>query len=82
MSCDALTATLFTFVSFEYFEYFVVPHELSGLAPCRSREVVSSQFLSSPPTQCRKWRRPVNSIAMPYSLQAAMTSSSRFDPPG
>ncbi len=29
MSCDALTVTLFIFVSFEY---FVVPHELSGLA--------------------------------------------------
>ena len=28
MSCDPLTATLFIFVSFEY---FVVPHEFSGL---------------------------------------------------
>src|SRR5690606_18727729 len=32
--------------------------------------------------QCRKWRTPVNTIAMPRSLAAAMTSSSRTEPPG
>ena len=29
-----------------------------------------------------KWRMPVNTIAMPCSSAAAMTSASRFDPPG
>ena len=32
--------------------------------------------------QCRKWRMPVNTIAMPASSAALMTSSSRIDPPG
>jgi len=32
--------------------------------------------------QCRKWRMPVNTMAMPCSLAAAMVSSSRIDPPG
>ena len=32
--------------------------------------------------QCRKCRRPVNTIAMPCSSAAAMTSSSRLLPPG
>src|SRR3984957_5929157 len=32
--------------------------------------------------QCRKWRMPVNTIAMPCSSAAAMTSASRFEPPG
>ena len=32
--------------------------------------------------QWRKWRIPVNSIARPASSAAAMTSSSRIDPPG
>src|SRR5690606_7725348 len=32
--------------------------------------------------QCRKWRTPVKTIAMPRSLAAAMTSSSRTEPPG
>lgn len=32
--------------------------------------------------QCLKWRMPVNTIAMPCSFAAAITSSSRIDPPG
>ena len=32
--------------------------------------------------QCRKWRRPVNTIAMPAASAAAMTSASRREPPG
>ena len=32
--------------------------------------------------QWRKCRRPVKTIAIPYSLQAAITPSSRFEPPG
>src|SRR5437899_2471996 len=32
--------------------------------------------------QCRKWRRPVRTIAMPWASAAATTSSSRIDPPG
>ena len=32
--------------------------------------------------QCRKWRRPVKTIAVPASFAAAMTSSSRTEPPG
>src|SRR6266850_2018699 len=32
--------------------------------------------------QCRKCRSPVNTIASPRSLAAAMTSSSRTEPPG
>jgi len=32
--------------------------------------------------QCRKWRRPVATIAMPAASAAAMTSSSRTEPPG
>jgi len=32
--------------------------------------------------ECRKWRIPVNTIASPASSAAAMTSSSRIDPPG
>ena len=32
--------------------------------------------------QWRKWRRPVNTIAAPASSQAAITSPSRFEPPG
>jgi len=32
--------------------------------------------------QCRKWRIPVNSMAISCSSAAAMTSSSRRDPPG
>ena len=32
--------------------------------------------------QCRKWRRPVNTIAMPARSAAAMTSASRREPPG
>ncbi len=34
------------------------------------------------PAQWRKWRRPVKTIDAPASSQAAMTSPSRFDPPG
>lgn len=34
------------------------------------------------PDQCRKCRRPVNSIGKACSLQAVITSSSRRDPPG
>src|ERR687887_241977 len=36
----------------------------------------------SPLTQWRKWRRPVKSIVMPCSSAAAITSSSRTEPPG
>ena len=43
-------------------------------ADCRS------DFANNP--QCRKWRMPVKIIAMPCSLQAAMTSSSFLEPPG
>ena len=32
--------------------------------------------------QCRKWRTPVKTIATPRSFAAAITSSSRIDPPG
>ena len=32
--------------------------------------------------QCRKWRSPVNTMAMPCSSAAAMTSASRTLPPG
>ena len=32
--------------------------------------------------QCRKWRMPVNTMAMPASFAAAITSSSRMEPPG
>ena len=32
--------------------------------------------------QCRKWRMRVNTIAMPCSSAAWMTSSSRMEPPG
>jgi hypothetical protein len=32
--------------------------------------------------QCRKWRAPVNTIVSPCSLAAAITSSSRIEPPG
>ena len=32
--------------------------------------------------QCLKWRSPVKTMAMPCSLAAAMTSSSRIEPPG
>jgi hypothetical protein len=32
--------------------------------------------------QCRKCRRPVNTIARPYSSAAAITSASRIEPPG
>ncbi len=32
--------------------------------------------------QCRKWRRPVKTMAMPCSSQAAIDSSSRLEPPG
>ncbi len=32
--------------------------------------------------QCLKWRMPVNTIAMPCSSAAAITSSSRIEPPG
>ncbi len=32
--------------------------------------------------QCRKWRRPVKSMARPSSSQAAITSSSLREPPG
>ena len=34
------------------------------------------------PGQCRKWRSPVNTMAMPCSSAAAMTSASRTLPPG
>ena len=33
-------------------------------------------------SQCRKWRTPVNTIATPRSSAAAITSSSRIEPPG
>src|SRR2546421_658685 len=33
------------------------------------------------PRQCRKWRTPVNTIGMPCSSAAAITSASRMDPP-
>ena len=32
--------------------------------------------------QCRKWRMPVKTMAMPRSSAAAITSSSRIEPPG
>lgn len=32
--------------------------------------------------QCRKWRIPVNTIAIPAASAAAITSLSRIDPPG
>ena len=32
--------------------------------------------------QCRKWRMPVKTMAIPCSLAAAMTSASRIEPPG
>src|SRR5205823_1597990 len=32
--------------------------------------------------QCLKWRTPVNTMAMPWSSAALMTSSSRIEPPG
>ena len=38
--------------------------------------------MSSRGAQCRKWRTPVNTIAMPRSFAAAITSSSRIEPPG
>ena len=38
--------------------------------------------LSEAPGQCRKWRRPTKTIAIPCSSAAAITSSSRIDPPG
>ena len=34
------------------------------------------------PAQCRKWRIPVNTMAMPAASAAAITSSSRTEPPG
>ena len=37
---------------------------------------------SWPPSQCRKWRWPVNTMASPASSAALMTSSSRTEPPG
>ena len=33
-------------------------------------------------SQCRKWRMPVKTMARPRSSAAAMTSSSRIEPPG
>jgi hypothetical protein len=32
--------------------------------------------------QCRKWRIPVKTMARPAASAAAITSSSRIDPPG
>ena len=33
-------------------------------------------------SQCRKWRTPVNTIAMPWASAASITSLSRTEPPG
>ncbi len=44
------------------------------------------QQAAAPPAvavyQCRKTRTPVKAMAMPRSSAAAMTSSSRIEPPG
>src|SRR5690242_4383970 len=46
----------------------------------RPPEPTMRTFTSRP--QCRKWRMPVNTMHMPCSSAAAMTSSSRLLPPG
>ena len=51
----------------------------------RSRERCEGPSLtesSASTDQCRKCRRPVNTIAAPALSTAAITSSSRFEPPG
>jgi hypothetical protein len=35
-----------------------------------------------PLLQCRKWRMPVKTMAMPAALAASMTRASRTEPPG
>jgi hypothetical protein len=51
--------------------------------PLRSAQR-STQFseLAEQPGQWRKWRWPVKTMAMPCSSAAAITSSSRTEPPG
>ena len=55
----------------------LTPEMLDALAAY----INSFQELSSRP-QCRKWRMPVKTMAMPALSAAAITSSSRREPPG
>src|SRR6185295_1043071 len=54
----------------------------------RARELPRQRMLPSTRAddqqlhQCLKWRKPVNTIAIPCSSAAAITSSSRWLPPG
>jgi hypothetical protein len=49
----------------------ILPHALSGDALSRGQGVTGFVALHH---QCRKWRMPVKTMAMPCSLAAAMTS--------
>ena len=44
--------------------------------------ILSSTLVIAQADQCLKWRRPVKTMGMLRSLQAATTSSSRREPPG
>ena len=46
------------------------------------RAVERDRAIDCTAAQCRKWRSPVKTMAMPCSSAAAMTSSSRTEPPG
>ena len=48
----------------------------------RRRRSISTFMSAGLRAQWRKWRMPVNSIAMPCSSAAAITSASRIEPPG
>src|SRR6185312_10793049 len=53
--------------------------------PLGSRSIVRGRTAEPPidiPAQWRKWRRPVKAIAAPAFATAAITSSSRREPPG
>src|SRR5580658_9907106 len=51
-------------------------------APPRERVLAAAAADDQYLHQWRKWRIPVNTMAMPCSSAAAMTSASRFEPPG
>ena len=52
--------------------------------PCTSRSALcpGRACAGMTPDQCRKWRTPVKTMARPFSSAAAITSSSRMEPPG
>ena len=52
------------------------------LGPARERRPGSHHRARLIRAQCRKWRRPVKTMAAPARSTASITSASRFEPPG